>query len=106
MPRDEPALTNADAGEHSTPAALYFGNVMHARMKPFAHRFSYRVMCLLIDLDRLDEADRISRLFAVNRAALQSFQEKDHGPRDGSSLRAFAQRTAATQGIDLTDGRV
>jgi DUF1365 family protein len=106
MPRDEPALKNADAGERSAPAALYFGDVMHARMKPFAHRFSYRVMSLLIDLDRLDEADGISRLFAVNRAALQSFHEKDHGPRDGSSLRAFAQRAAATHGIDLTNGKV
>ena len=79
---------------------------MHARMKPFAHRFSYRVMSLLIDLDRLSEADRMSPLFGVNRAALQSFHEADHGPRDGSSLRAFAQRAAAAQGIDLTNGSV
>ena len=35
-------------------AALYFGDVMHARLKPIGHRFSYRVMSLLIDLDRLD----------------------------------------------------
>jgi DUF1365 family protein len=89
-----------------TPAALYLGDVMHARLKPFAHRFSYRVMSLLIDLDRLDEAGRLSCLFAVNRAALQSFHEKDHGPRDGSSLRAFAQRMAAAHGIDLTGGCV
>ena len=70
------------------------------------HRFSYRVMSLLIDLDRLDEADRSSRLFAVNRAALYSFHEADHGERDGSSLRAYAQRCAAEHGIDLTGGRV
>jgi DUF1365 family protein len=51
-------------------AALYFGDVMHARLKPIGHRFSYRVMSLLIDLDRLDDADRKSALFAVNRAAI------------------------------------
>jgi len=34
------------------------------------HRFSYRVMSLLIDLDRLAAADRQSPLFGVNRAAL------------------------------------
>ena len=79
---------------------------MHARLKPFGHRFSYRVMSLLIDLDRLDEADRMSALFGVNRAALYSFHEKDHGQRDGSSLRAFAQRAAAAHGIDLAGGRI
>jgi uncharacterized protein len=87
-------------------AALYFGDVMHARLKPMGHRFSYRVMSLLIDLDRLGEADRLSPLFAVNRPALYSFREADHGKRDGSSLRAYAQGCAAERGIDLTGGRV
>jgi DUF1365 family protein len=87
-------------------AALYFGDVMHARLKPMGHRFSYRVMSLLIDLDHLDAADRQSRLFGVNRAALYSFRESDHGDRDGSSLRAYAQRCAAQYDIDLTGGRV
>jgi DUF1365 family protein len=87
-------------------AALYFGDVMHARLKPIGHRFCYRVMSLLIDLDRLDAADRQSRLFGVNRAALYSFHEADHGERDGSSLRIYAQRRAAERGIDLAGGRV
>jgi len=80
--------------------------VMHARLKPIGHRFSYRVMSLLIDLDRLDDADRKSALFAVNRAALYSFHEADHGDRDGSLLRAYAQARAAEHGIDLSGGRV
>jgi uncharacterized protein len=100
-------LTSAEA---NAPAALYVGEVMHARLKPIGHhtghRFSYRVMSLLIDLDRLEEADRQSRLFGVNRVALYSFHEKDHGARDGSSLRAYAQRQAAEHGVDLTGGRV
>src|SRR6478672_7758814 len=100
----------AKAEEHDdpvdAPAALYLGEVMHARLKPMGHRFSYRVMSLLIDLDRLAEADRLSPLFAVNRAALYSFHEADHGERDGSSLRAYAQRCGASRGIDLSGGRV
>jgi DUF1365 family protein len=87
-------------------AALYFGEVMHARLKPVGHRFTYRVMSLLIDLDRLEAADRQSPLFGVNRPALYSFREADHGERDGSSLRVYAQRCAAERGIDLTGGRV
>jgi DUF1365 family protein len=99
----------AKAGTHHDgvdAAALYFGEVMHARLKPMGHRFNYRVMSLLIDLDRLDTADRQSPLFGVNRAALYSFHEADYGDRNGSSLRAYAQRCAAARGIDLTGGRV
>jgi DUF1365 family protein len=90
----------------SAAATLYFGEVMHARLKPVGHRFSYRVMSLLIDLDRLDAADRQSPLFGVNRAALYSFNEADHGRRDRSSLQCYAQACAAERGIDLTGGRV
>jgi DUF1365 family protein len=95
-----PAAIEGDA------AALYVGDVMHARLKPVGHRFSYRVMSLLIDLDRLGVADRQTPLFGVNRRALYSFHEADHGDRDGSSLRLYAQRCAAEHGIDLTGGRV
>jgi DUF1365 family protein len=102
--RTAKAETHGDASEIG--AVLYFGDVMHARLKPIGHRFSYRVMSLLIDLDRLELADRQSRLFGVNRAALYSFNEADHGARDGSSLRGHAQRCAAGHGIDLTGGRV
>ena len=94
------------APDQPKAAALYFGEVMHARLKPMGHRFSYRVMSLLIDLDRLEAADRQSRLFGVNRAALYSFNEKDHGDRDGSSLRRYAERSAAQHGVDLGGGRV
>jgi DUF1365 family protein len=87
-------------------AALYIGEVMHARLKPVGHRFNYRVMSLLIDLDRLGVADRQTLLFGVNRRALYSFHEADHGERDGSSLRLHAQRCASEHGIDLTGGRV
>lgn len=99
-------IAKADAPAADAPAALYFGDVMHARLKPIGHRFSYRVMSLLIDLDRLIEADRQSRLFGVNRAALYSFHEADHGMRDGSSLRDYAQACAAEHGIELSGGRV
>lgn len=87
-------------------AVLYVGDVMHARLKPMSHRFSYRVMSLLVDLDRLDEADRMTPLFGVNRRALYSFHERDHGPRDGTSLRAHVDRQLAAHGVDLSGGRV
>ena len=101
-----PAKTATHDEPAGAAAALYIGDVMHARLKPVGHRFGYRVMSLLIDLDRLDAADRQSPLFGVNRAALYSFNEADHGMRDGSPLRAYAQRCAAERGIELSGGRV
>ncbi len=93
--------------ERPEPAAmLYRGNVMHARLKPISHRFVYRVLNLMIDLDRLDDADRQTRLFGVNRRALYSFHERDHGPRDGTSLAAHVRALAVKAGIDLSGGRV
>ncbi len=110
MPGETAKAEPHDAGTHGdagcAAAALYFGEVMHARLKPMGHRFSYRVMSLLIDLDRLEAADRQSPLFGVNRAALYSFRESDHGERDGSGLRLYVQRRAAERGVDLTGGRV
>jgi DUF1365 family protein len=101
-----PRPSAGTAKDTAKAAALYFGDVMHARLKPMGHRFSYRVMSLLIDLDRLDEADALTPLFGVNRAALYSFHESDHGPRDGTPLRAYVRRRAMERGIDLSGGRV
>ena len=93
---DQTTMTRTHRDTVDAAAALYFGDVMHARLKPMGHRFSYRVMSLLIDLDRLDAADRQSRLFGVNRAALYGFNEADHGERDGSSMRNAARRSVAS----------
>ncbi len=75
------------------------GRVFHARLRPRAHRFSYRVCPILIDLDRLSEAGRASRLFSVNRPNFVSFQQRDHGPGDGTSLRLHAEALLAARRI-------
>src|SRR5207237_5965997 len=100
------AKTATYAASDETGATLYFGEVMHSRLKPMGHRFSYRVMSLLIDLDRLEVADRQSRLFGVNRTASYSFNEGDHGARDGASLSKYATTCAAPYGTGLSGGRV
>ena len=90
----------------ASAVSLVPGAVMHARMKPKAHRFTYRVFNLLIDLDRLPEAGRASRLFRIGPGlALASFRESDHG--DGlTPLRANVQRLLAPAGVDIAGGRV
>lgn len=89
----------------SEAAVLYVGKVIHARLKPKPHRFAYRVFSLLIDLDRLDEADRRSRLFSVGRFNLVSFHETDHGVGDGP-LRDQLRAALGRAGVDLAGGRV
>jgi len=95
-----PVTTWSDNGPAPEAAAvLYPGKVMHARLKPFGHRFTYTVFSLLIDLDRLAEANRLSPLFSVNRINLLSFRAADHGPRDGSDLRTHIDALLAEQGL-------
>ena len=79
---------------------------MHARLKPVGHRFRYRVMSMVIDIDRLAEAGKLSRLFGVNRRGIYSFHESDHGHRDGSPVRPYIEAVLAENGVDLTGGRV
>jgi hypothetical protein len=81
-------------------ATLYCGSVMHHRMKPREHRFTYAVFTILIDLDRLDSAAGQSPLFSVNRFNLMSFHEKDHGPRDGTDLRRHVNDLLANEGVE------
>lgn len=87
--------------------ALYVGNVMHARLRPRAHRFRYRVFTLLADLDRLSELDRASPLFSVGRWNLVSFHPRDHGlpgataPLADQARAAFARAGIAAERVWL-----
>ncbi len=87
-------------------SCLYFGKVMHKRLRPFVHRFDYRVFNLLVDLDELPALPRRLRLFSHNRFNLFSLMDRDHGPRDGSPLRPWIERHLAAAGIDIAGGPV
>jgi DUF1365 family protein len=106
------ALTDAPVEPLFAPptaaVTLYPGKVMHARLKPFGHRFSYRVFTILIDIDRLDEADGQSRLFAINRAGITSFHERDHLDVESLSatLSAQVRQQLADAGLTRAVARV
>jgi DUF1365 family protein len=89
-----------------TASALYFSGVMHKRLLPFRHRFDYRVVTLLADLDELPDLARRLRLFSLDRFNVFSFHRKDHGPRDGSPLRPWMDARLKEAGIDLDGGPV
>ncbi len=100
-----------------TPAAaahrIYFTRVMHRRLFPVQYRFEYRVFSLLLDLDRLETVpDGLAvgsgrgLLKGLLRPRVFRFDPKDHGPRDGSALRPWAERLLAGRGIELRGGRI
>lgn len=87
-------------------SSLYFGRVMHHRLRPFRHRFTYRVFSIWLDIDRIAETASRLRLFSHNRFNLFGFHDKDHGCRDGAALRPWVEELLARDGIDLEGGRI
>ncbi|WP_193369017.1 DUF1365 domain-containing protein [Pelagibius marinus] len=87
-------------------SALYFGKVVHKRLRPFEHVFSYRVFSLYLDLDDLAACGRRLRCLSHNRWNLFSFHDRDHGPRDGQPLRPWIDARLEEAGIDLAGGPV
>lgn len=85
---------------------LYRGTVTHSRVRPFRHRFRYRVFYGLFDVDRLGELDGELRLFSLGRPNVFSFYPEDHGPADGSDLRRWAEGLLADAGVELDDGPI
>jgi len=91
----------------SPPLRLWSGQTLHKRFVPFERGFRYQLALIDIDIDRLAEAGRMSRLFTVNKPGLFSFHEADHGgdQRTGT-LRAWAEDLFATAGVVLKTGKV
>ncbi len=86
-------------------SAIYAGSVSHRRKAPFKHRLRYRTYSLLVDLEELDSGT-LPRLVSHNRWNLFSIHDRDHGPRDGTQLRAWIDQELSKAGIDPTGGRV
>ena len=90
-----------------TDGVVYFGEVMHRRLGAVRHRFTYRVFSVLLDLDRLETLGRRLKLFSYNRVNIFSFQDRDHGARDGSPLRPWVERHLSAAGLGhLRGGRI
>lgn len=85
-------------------ALLHAGTVMHLRHTPFQHRFSYRMWMLSAELDDLDTIP--ARLFGHNRRAAVMLRDRDHGPRDGSALRPWAEAKLAAAGLSAFAARI
>ena len=85
---------------------IYVGKVIHRRFKPKNHYFKYRVFSLLIDLDDLNEIDNKIKLFSYNKFNIISFFDKDHGDRDGTSLKNWVKKKLENIGIDNKEVKI
>jgi DUF1365 family protein len=93
---------------------------MHHRFAPKAHRFSYRIFMLAIDLDELGALGRGIPFLSVNARNLFSFRENDYlptgeplhngsGPPAPPALAGLKDRVVAFlrgRGVEIPGGRV
>jgi uncharacterized protein len=92
---------------NSPAARLWFGTTTHTRHEPFKRTFSHRVAMLEVDIDRLEEAKKLSVLFSVNHGGPIAFRERDHGARSTVvPLRLWAEARYAEAGITLDGGAI
>ncbi len=80
-------------------AAIIVGDVVHERFRPANHKFTYPLFCLRIPLGQLGD---VAQQIAVNRTGLVSFQERDHGARDGSSTLNWVRNILFENGVATT----
>ncbi len=87
-------------------SALYFGTVVHTRMRPVRHRLRYRMLMLLLDLDEVPVLSRQLRLFSAERFNLFGFAERDHLAPGGGTLRVQVEAALSAAGIALDGGPI
>ena len=84
-------------------SSIYTGTVIHKRFKPKIHTFNYKVFSLLIDLSEIELLNKNLKLFSYDKFNIISFFNKDHGPRDGSSLKNWVIDHLKKNDIDCSD---
>ena len=82
---------------------IYIGKVIHKRFKPKEHYFKYNVFSLLIDLNELEQINKDIKFFSYNKFNIISFFDKDHGDRDGSSIKIWVKKNLKNIGIMTED---
>ena len=87
-------------------SGLFIGTLRHRRFAPVAHAFTYPLFMALLDIDRVPELMRVSRVTSHNRWNWASFNDRDHFGEPTRSLRDRLAADAARHGIDVPDGRI
>lgn len=86
-------------------SCMYFGEVVHQRVSPRAHRLRYRVFQNLFDIDELPRLDGKLRLFSHNGTNFLAFHDSDHGDGAGT-LRTYVENLLKQTGRPADGGRI
>jgi DUF1365 family protein len=103
MPTNTAAKITTKGPINTGHSRLYYSTVMHHRVKPVAHKFTYQVGTFLLDLDELGDLEQTlgkrwgMRLLGYNRSGLFSLYDSDYVTHQGDSLKQHAQRLLATK---------
>ena len=73
------------------PVVFADAEIFHARLRPHGLTFRYSALAIFVDIDRLDQPAHIP-FFSIGRFNLLSFDARDHGGRDGETLRSYIDR--------------
>ena len=87
-------------------SGLFVGTLRHRRFTPVAHAFTYPLFMALLDVDRVSELTRVSRLTSYNRWNWASFDDRDHLGDPNRPLRERLAVDAARHGIELPAGPI
>ena len=87
-------------------SGLFIGTLRHRRFAPVPHAFTYPLFMALLDVDRVPELMRVSRVTSYNRWNWASFDDRDHLGDPTRSLRDRLAVDATRHGIDVPDGRI
>jgi DUF1365 family protein len=85
---------------------LYVGTLRHRRFGERPHQFTSRIFMPLLDIDRLAEAMRVSRLTGYNRWNWATFDERDHFGNPSRTLRERLRESARGEGVELSEGPI
>jgi DUF1365 family protein len=87
-------------------SAIYFGSVRHRRFEPVRHEFTYPLFMAFLDIDRIPELMKTSRLTSYERFNWATYRESDHFGDPALPLRTRLETDAVNQGICLPDGPI
>lgn len=93
-------------GQRPVPPSprLYFGKVMHRRLRPAENRFDYPVFFLSVPLSAMESLE--NRWFSVNRRNIFSLRYADYGAGDGSHPLAWIHEVLGSRGLGCADGEI
>lgn len=87
-------------------SSIYAGTVVHKRLAPERHAFTYRVFSLCLDVDEIDRLDAQLRLFSRNRFNLLSLRDSDLGEPGAEPVAAKARRLLVAADLERFGAKI